>query len=68
MTNIIVDECNEKYSSEKGILYDKNKSVLIKYPAYKKDTEFIVPESVIEIDYSAFAYCRFLKKISILLS
>ena len=65
LTNITVDECNEKFSSENGVLYNKNKSVLIKYPAYKKDTEFIVPESVIEIDCSAFAYCRFLEKITI---
>ena len=65
LTSVFVDEQNCKYSSENGVLYNKDKSVLIKYPGYKKDTEFIVPESVVRIGSSAFADCCFLKKIKI---
>lgn len=37
------------FSSENGILYNKNKKSLIRYPSNKKDTVFYIPESVTSV-------------------
>lgn len=63
LTNIIVDERNKKYSSEKGVLYNKSKSVLLKYPAQKSEPIFVVPDSVEVIGQKAFFKCKLLKRI-----
>lgn len=55
LEEIIVDELNEMYCSEDGILYNKDKTILIKYPAAKKGKEFNVPSGVTTIDINAFA-------------
>lgn len=44
--NFIVDENNAYYSSESGVLFDKNKTTLIAYPFSNQRTEYTVPESV----------------------
>ena len=39
LTNIEVDKDNTKYCDEYGVLYSKDKTKLIVYPAAKKSTE-----------------------------
>jgi hypothetical protein len=55
LTSINVDEKNTTYSSNNGILYNKNKTVLIKYPEKKTGSSFSIPASVTHISSSAFA-------------
>ncbi len=52
LTNIVVNGGNKNYSSENGILYSKDKSVLIIYPSASGD--FTVPNTVTEIWSNAF--------------
>ncbi|WP_317366706.1 leucine-rich repeat domain-containing protein [uncultured Tyzzerella sp.] len=52
---INVEEKNENFSSENGILYNKNKDVLIKFPPKKSLVNVNVPYSVKEIKPFAFA-------------
>ena len=54
LESISVDEENTAFSSEDGVLYDKDKITLITYPANKADTEFNAPSSVKVIDRHAF--------------
>lgn len=50
-----VDEDNLYYASdEKGALYDKNFTTLIKYPQIEGDTDVVLPESVEIIEKYAF--------------
>ncbi len=49
-----VAEKNQYLSSQDGVLYDKNKKNLIKYPPKKSTTNFNVPPSVEKIYPSAF--------------
>ena len=56
LTSITVTEGNGAYSSENGVLYNKDKTVLIAYPALKPDTEFTLPDTVKEISKSGFCY------------
>ena len=41
-----VSDDNKYFSSENGVLYNKDKSKLIRFPAYNEITKFIVPDSV----------------------
>lgn len=59
----IVDSKSSYYSVESGVLYNKDKTVLYRYPITKKDSSFTVPNSVTEI-YSE-AFCVFYKDSSV---
>ena len=65
LTNIEVDENNTKYSSNDGVLFDKNKKTLIKYPEGKRKTTYNVPSSVKIIKKYAFNSCKKLENIII---
>lgn len=51
---VVVDENNKYYSSADGVLYNKDKTTLIKYPKASEITSFAVPDGVITIDEEAF--------------
>ena len=54
LTSINVSADNNNYSSENGILFNKNKTTLMQYPEGKTETAYTVPVSVTKIDRSAF--------------
>lgn len=66
LLNISVDKDNPYFSSDDGVLYDNNKTTIIKYPSYKSTETFIIPETVKKISRYAFDDASFLKKIIIL--
>ena len=57
LTNITVDEDSFYYCSVQGVLFNKKKSELLKYPAAKTDAEFELPATVTEIAADAFSGC-----------
>lgn len=65
LTNIIVDNANQYYTSEDGILFNKDKSVLICYPAGKAGASYTVPSSVTRIERYAFSGCQYLSELVI---
>lgn len=52
----IVDEDNEYYKSQEGVLFNKNMTVLIKYPVLKNDSTYTIPKTVTIIRDYAFFY------------
>jgi hypothetical protein len=64
LTSINVSQDNLIYSSKDGILYDKNKTVLIYSPMGKKETVKI-PKSVTSIGNRVFSGCTGLTSIKI---
>ena len=54
MKSINVDSDNENYSSEDGVLFNKNKTTLLSYPAKKEGTNYSILSSVEYIGASAF--------------
>ena len=54
LTNIKVDKDNKNYADEDGVLFNKDKSVLVKYPRGKEELSYKVPSSVKEIGDYAF--------------
>ena len=65
LRSVTVDEGNPAYCDMGGVLYDKDKTVLLCYPAGRTDTEFTVPDGVTTIADSAFACCKNLRKITL---
>ena len=61
--NVSID--NKNYSSEDGVLFDKEKTMLIKYPAGKVATEYTIPEGVTSIGEWTFRGCTSLSSITI---
>ena len=58
LSEIIVDENNPSYSSENGVLFNKDKTALIKYPARKGDSEYTIPSTVKRVEARAFEHCK----------
>ena len=55
LTSFEVDNKNPSYSSEEGVLFDKDKTVLLSYPAKKPSVSYTVPKSVTLIGGWEFA-------------
>lgn len=54
LTDITVDEENTVYSSQDGVLYNKELTALLQYPRGHTRTSYTIPEGVILIGDSAF--------------
>lgn len=54
LTEIIVPESNTVYCSQDGVLYTKDMTTLIKYPAAKEVDSFTLPGEVKQLYYEAF--------------
>ena len=65
LTSINVSGNNQNFVSEEGVLYTKDKTELIQYPAGKKETKYIIPEGVTSIRKGAFYGCSSLTSITI---
>ena len=64
LTAINVDDRNESYSSHEGVLFNKDKSILIEAPLGKSGI-YNIPTSVTSIGDSAFWGCSNLTKITV---
>ena len=65
LTSINVDSNNEKYMSDNGVLYTKDKKTLIQYPSKKEGTEYLILQGVESIGDYAFEGCENLINITI---
>lgn len=65
LTQFNVDDENEYYADIDGVLFNKDKTQIIKYPEGKEDSEFIIPDSVTKIEDYSFYNCNKLTNIVI---
>lgn len=63
LTAVNVAEENAYYASVDGVLYNKDKTILLAYPSGKTDSSFTVPETVQKINHSAFSYNELIRSI-----
>ncbi|MBU1932125.1 leucine-rich repeat domain-containing protein [Patescibacteria group bacterium] len=64
LTAITVDSGNSAYYSASGVLFNKNQTTLIQYPAGKSGT-YTIPSSVTAIGDRAFQFCTNLTGVTI---
>ena len=65
LNTINVENDNTDYASENGVLFNKTKTTLIRYPEDKIDTSYVIPKSVTTIEDCAFAMCGNLMSVKI---
>ncbi len=65
LKEITVSEKNNSFSSDNGILFNKDKTKIVRFPSAKSDTTFTIPSSVTSIGHWAFWGCTNFKTISI---
>lgn len=56
---------NKKYSSQAGVLFNKDKTKLIQYPLHKTSVSFVTPSTLRNIRSNAFAENAYLKSVTI---
>ncbi len=61
---INVSSGNASYTGVDGVLFNKNKTTLVAYPA-GKETVYTIPDGVTSIGVGAFSYCKSLTQITI---
>ncbi len=65
LASINVDSDNLAYCSEGGVLYNKEKTEIIRYPKEKSGAFFAIPDGVTSISVGAFADCANLISVTI---
>ena len=65
LSKIVLSDTNNNYIVKNGILYNKNMTRILCYPAGIKDTEFFVPDTVKTIGDFAFYGTKALESINI---
>ncbi len=65
LERINVDSDNEYYCSVDGVLFDKGKDILVRYPLAKADKEYVIPDGVSIMEDKAFAYCKYLTSVTV---
>lgn len=65
LTEFIVGFDSKSYMARDGVLYSKDKTTLICYPAGKADTAFAVPDGVKTVDVAAFQSATKLESLTV---
>jgi hypothetical protein len=65
LVSINVDKDNSAFTSENGVLFNKIKTILIRYPSAKTNEAYIIPNTVLTIEDGAFAFSKNLKTVTI---
>lgn len=65
LTSINVNSENPYYTSQYGVMYNKDMTELVKFPTAKNASAFSFPQSVTSIGRCAFAWCTGVKTITI---
>ena len=66
LKSITVDSDNTAFSSdENGILFNKDKTKIIQYPTADTRKSYVISDSVTDIGWGAFAFCKNLENLTI---
>ncbi len=65
LTKITIDESNENYTTVDGVLYNKDKTILVSYPIGNERDSFTTPSTLTKIMSNSFAYSKNLKEVTL---
>ncbi|MBR6466445.1 MAG: leucine-rich repeat domain-containing protein [Bacteroidales bacterium] len=63
LQEVVVDEANTKFSTEDGILFNKQKNILLFYPRGLDAKEYVIPDGVEQIAEDAFSAQPYIEEI-----
>lgn len=63
LTDINVDNDNQMYSSKDGVLFNKNRSTLLRYPINKSLSEYVLPDEVTNLPERCFSNAKTLTNV-----
>lgn len=63
LTDINVDNDNQMYSSKDGVLFNKNRSTLMRYPINKSLSEYVLPDEVSNLPARCFSNSKNLTNV-----
>lgn len=63
IVTVNVDKKNKKFSSAKGVLFNKKKTTLLYYPKNKKDKKYTIPKTVTKVPETAFNHQKYLQTL-----
>ena len=64
LTAYVVDEENPYFCSVDGVIFNKEKTVLVAYPNMRANTEYVIPDGVTTVASCAFFMCDHLTKVT----
>lgn len=59
--NLVIVEENQTYRLQQGVLFNRDMTTLVRYPANRKDAEYRVPDGVTTVGTRAFMHAYWLK-------
>lgn len=62
---LIISNFSDFFTLENGVLFNKEKTLLIHYPISKEDIEYSIPDTVVSLGKHCFYNCNNLKKVII---
>jgi hypothetical protein len=65
LQNIHVDEKNGNFADLDGVLFNKAKTVLLRFPEGRPEKQYTVPDRVDQIGVAAFSFCQRLSTIGL---
>lgn len=65
LESIDVDKNNPNYASVNGVLFNKDKTTLLRHPSEKREGQYIIPDGVTTIESFAFSGCSWLTEVMI---
>lgn len=63
LQDVVVDKGNTEFSSEEGVLFNKQKTVLLSFPRGRDVKEYLIPDGVQQIAEEAFCGQPFIEEI-----
>lgn len=63
LQEVVVDKANKEYSTEDGVLLNKQKTVLLSFPRGRDVKEYLIPDGVQQIAEEAFCGQPFIEEI-----
>ena len=65
LAEVEVDPKSRAFKSVEGVLFNKNKSILVAYPPRLEGDSYVIPDSVVTVSDWAFCGCKDLRSIEI---
>lgn len=65
LSDIKIDESNENYTTVDGVLYNKDKTILVSYPIGNERASFTTPSTLTKIMNNPFTHSKNLKEVTL---